>query len=663
MSGPPIILRGSESHRGPHPHHTASLSRSEPASPPFGHRGSDARSVNYGSDASSPIVLGGQASVTHGTSPDRRHSQELPEEANSEDLEAEEEPQDLIAPSSDVFSYFLLTAPGERKKHGRFTVDACTSYILVFSVLFIQCILLFCVWHRVIGANVDWMAGIMNTGKDWNIVGQKQTGCNDGSSLCVIENGTFTCAPPSVQLIGRWDDLDTNKDGVWTRQECIHSRETLKCSFGVDPLEVFDMIGGLLQNRESEKYIWVHPDVQKGIAISRDYFTYIMGDVAMCSYRNGDMCGNLVKRGFFDAAIMSGKIPRVGTTVRSALTYCHALLDYGGICERYMPSAYATWKIESVSECSAASYKKFVYKDPNSGRTKSLLSVDYDARQSYEVAQTPVFLVYKTCIIFIWMLLIVHQLRDVQKTLAWIHTIPLVDEDNGEYDAPSARTLMRMDSSRRRAVLKDEEIHKITRSHRAMLTVVNLTRLCILCTLLYVGLNFLAKQNDYIGLLLDGVAMIFIVEVQDILYSHVIRQDVRQTWEERSPMPFTDALPPFGASSKFRPRADILDLAWFFILLSLASMFMAFHLLWVVKPLYGALQCTCLSEGSQCREAHAFSYQFWQQYWMLDLPSSIMRINEAQYSYGAASLLESTAKSHVGRIAGNLLKGHHALQP
>jgi len=629
MSGPPLIMRESRSEL-----------------PPVVVGG-----FGEGPNAPSPIV-------PRGTSADLEPEQGST--AAAADCEDVEEAQDLIAPSADVFSYFLLTAPSERKQHGHFTVDAFTSYILVFFVLFVQCILLFCVWHKVIGENVDWRKGIMNTGKDWNIVMPKPAGCNDGSSLCFMENGTFTCAPPSVQLIGRWDHLDTNKDGVWTREEVIHSRAALQCSFGVDPLEVFDMIGGLLQNRESQKYIWVHPDVKSGKSISRDYFTYILGDVAMCSYRNGDMCGNLVKRGFFDAAIMSGKIPRVGTTIRSALSYCHKLLDYGGICEQYMPSAYATWKIESVSECSQASYQKFVYEDPNSGRTKSLLSVDYEARKSYAVAQSYVFLVYKTCILFIWLLLIVHQLRDVNKTLAWIRSIPIEEDEHFDEDgdAPSARMLARVNSARRRKLLQDEEINHIKRSHQTALTFVTVMRMCIITILLYVGLNFLAKQNDYIGLLLDGVAMIFIVEVQEILYSYVVRQDKRQTWEERSPMTFI----PFGASLKFRPGAAALDLAWFFVLLFLAALFMAYHTKMLVEPLYSALECACLSEGSKCREAHVFSYQFWQQYWMLDLPSAIMRINEVQYSHGAA-LLESSAKSHIGRMAGNLLQRSRALQP
>jgi len=285
--------------------------------------------------------------------------------------EEDDAPKDYVSPNADVFSYFTLTLPSERKKHGRFTVDAITSYLLVFMVLFFQGVLLFCVSDKVIRKNLNWQAGVMNTGKDWNIVGSKKPGCNDGKSLCTFENGTYTCAPPSVQLIGRWDELDVDGNGVWTRDEVMKSREDLQCKYAVDPVEVFDVLVHLLKERA--KFIWLHSDVTSGKAIQKVYFTYIMGDIAMCGYRNADMCGNLLHRGFFDAALIHGTAPRVGTTIRSALDYCHDLLDHGGFCERVLPSTYATWKIESVQECQGPDFSQFVYEDPNSVRSSHCL--------------------------------------------------------------------------------------------------------------------------------------------------------------------------------------------------------------------------------------------------------------------------------------------------
>merc|ERR1719359_636096 len=99
-----------------------------------------------------------------------------------------------------------------------------------------------------------------------------------------------------------------------------------------------------------------------------------------------------------------------------------------GYCERILPSTYATWKISSVVQCQAPKYKKFVYENPGNGVKKSLLSVDYKARQRYETAQTTLFQVYKGMICGIWMLLIVSQLRGVWRVLSWVINFPSLAE-------------------------------------------------------------------------------------------------------------------------------------------------------------------------------------------------------------------------------------------
>jgi len=571
--------------------------------------------------------------------------------------------QDSITPSSDVFSYFMMTAPSEKKQHKRFTPDACMSYMLVIFTLFMQGVLLFCVYNKVIVRNTRWTASIMNTGKDWNIIGAKGA-CNDGSALCTLDNGTFTCAPPSVQLIGRWDDLDTNQDGIWTRGEVMNARADLTCKFGVDPVEVFDVILVLLKLRES--IIWLHPEVKKGTSIQKVYFTYIMGDIAMCGYRNEDMCGNLLQRGFFDAPLKHGNIPRIGNTINSALDYCHDLLKPEGFCERVLPSTYSTWKIESVQECKDPEFNKFVYKDPNGGR-KSLLAVDYDARQHLEVAKTPIFLTYKSCIIFMWLLLIISQMREVGKAIAWVSQIDAQPDTEPE-DEEAAPAGGRPGLQKQRSVLRNDEVHKIHWRHRCMLVIITFVRLCMLVLLLYIGLMFLARQTDYIGLLLDGVALIFIVEVEEILYARVLRAEVRTAWEEREPL---EILTKMGLPG-MKNRADLADIAWFILIMALSVSFLVYYTAVVVTPLYEALECACLSQGSMCREADTFSNGFWNQYWQHDVPGSIQGIGDLKKGIHAQNfpmppsvhLLKNISKNvtkDAGLLAVHLLKqvSHH----
>jgi len=547
--------------------------------------------------------------------------------------------KDCISPNPDVFSYFMLKAPTERRHHHHFTVDAFTSYLLVFVTLFIQGVLLFCVYEKVIVRNTNWHDGIVNTGQDWNIVMPKSAGCNDGQSLCTVENGTYTCAPPSVQLIGRWEELDTDKDGVWTREEVMGARETLRCKYAVDPLEVFNVVVSLLKERE--EHIWIHPDVHARKAVPKSYFTYIMGDIAMCSYRNVDFCGNLISRGFFDVPLKKGGVPRVGSTISSALDYCANLLEERGLCERVLPSTYSTWKIESVQECEEPKYSKFVYQDDD-GSIKSLLQVDYEARQRYHVAQTPIYLVYKTCIMLIWMLLIVSQMREVGKTMNWVFQLPVLTDEEEQKESARRREL-------RKSGVNVEHHHEmaiagVSRRHQVALGIVTCVRVFMLGVLMWVGLNFLGRQTDYIGLLLDGVALIFIVEVANILYERVLRQEVRTHWEDRDPIEITKV-----GLKELLSRPDITDLLWFALIFVMAVVFLLYYTKLIVVPLYDALECTCTSSGQSCREAHTFSKAFWDQYWAKDVPSSIEGIKDLKGQFSSQSA--AAAKQAVSLLS------------
>merc|ERR1719463_111668 len=39
------------------------------------------------------------------------------------------------------------------------------------------------------------------------------------ATLCTMHNATYNCLPPSVKYAARWEDLDTNGDGIWSREE------------------------------------------------------------------------------------------------------------------------------------------------------------------------------------------------------------------------------------------------------------------------------------------------------------------------------------------------------------------------------------------------------------------------------------------------------------
>jgi hypothetical protein len=547
----------------------------------------------------------------------------------------DEDPCFLVRPSDNVYSYFMFIGPTESKKEGRgWTWDIIIGYVLVILNFALQGILLSTIFNTVVVENVEWQDGIMKVaGSSWNLFAEQEAGCNDGGSLCFHHDGMYTCAPPSVQLTGRWDELDTNKDGIWSREEVVAAKDALKCKYAVNPIEVFDVFINFLVARE--KLIWLHPDVKAGKAIHHDYFKYAMGDIIMCGYRTKDMCPNLMEKGFFHAALKYNTAPRVGNTIDSALAYCYHLLAPGGTCEQFLPSTYSVWKIESVQQCGEASFSKFSYTNPGSGVKKSLLTVDYQAREDYELGMTTLFNSYKAIILFMWLLAMLVEFREI----VMIGTLALNYPDAEQFGED--------------AVLEEHDpadpedtrfkIQGITGGHRSVMKLLLLLRTIMTAVLSWVGATFLLKQTDYIDLLLDGVALIFIVEIASVLYEQVLRDEVRDQTEDIYPMKVIM----YGIEWLNR-RPALVDIICLFSLIIGCYVILWNHRKTIVEPVLHALDCTCRSNGERCAEAQKFDYDFWYQYWKNVVPAVFENVQKLKN--GGAGVAAASSYLIHGRL-------------
>lgn len=527
-------------------------------------------------------------------------------------LDLTEEPYYLVRASDNVYSYFMFIGPTDWKKEkGAFTYDIMMAYVLIVLNFLMQGCLLYTIFNEVVVANYEWQDGIMSVGgQDWGLFDmgdQAADSCNDGGSLCFLDSGgKFTCAPPTVQLAQRWDELDTNGDGVWTLKEVEEAKEALKCKYVVNPVEVFTVFQNVLLSHQDK--IWLHPDVKAGVAIHKPYFDYAMGDIIMCGYRNENMCPNLVDRGYFHAPLKYDTSPRVGNTIDSALEYCRNLLDDGGFCELNLPSTYRTWKIESAQQCMSPSFEKFTYTNPGSGVIKSLLSVDYEARQMYELSKTPIFRAFKAVVLFLWLIGMLVEFREITTILTWCSKFPDATEFGDDAVIEEADPADPEDVRYR--------IQGITNSHRWSMATLMVIRCAMAAVLTYVGTTYLLKQTDYVDLLLNGVALIFIVEIANVLYGQVLREEIRDQTEDIYPMKAAM----YGVDYLNR-RPALVDIISLIVILCITYYVMDWHQKTIVHPVHDALECTCLSSGENCYEAQKFGFDFWHKYWKDTIPA------------------------------------------
>lgn len=518
-----------------------------------------------------------------------------------------------IAPADNVFSYLMFMLPVESAKNaGRLSWNMILALGLTFGCLAFQFIILYCVYDAVVLHDVRWRESIM--GPTQTLLPKVEDGqCNSGSSLCTSDNGLFSCAPPSVQLTGRWDELDTDADGIWTREEVLESREDLQCKYSVDPLEVFEVFVKFLLKRE--EHIWIHPDLRERKAINKAYFTYAKGDLIMCGYRKTSMCPNLVERGVFDVPLVEGKSPRVGDTVDSALDYCYALLEDGGICDRTLPSTYSTWKKSSDEQCFGESFEKYLFKHPITGEQKSLLTIDYQATEDYSRASSNrMFLTFKTIIIGLFFLAMWAGVKDVWAQFTFVSKFPSASKFDGKE--------VRIEDSGEETTYK---IMAVSGGHRAIILVIVFLRTLMNITLVYIGVTFLQKDTDWINLLLNAVALTYVLEISNYLYAQLLDIDTKNAYESLEPLRVE-----MLGSRYLNSHPAIRDILGVFFVFAIVITCMTLQKSIVTDPLHKALRCACLSEGETCREAHVFDKKFWDNYWGVDVPNVFNDLKELQ---------------------------------
>jgi len=131
------------------------------------------------------------------------------------------------------------------------------------------------------------------------------------------------------------------------------------------------------------------------------------------------------------------------------------------------------------------------------------------------------------------------------------------------------------------------------------------------------------KQTDYIDLLLDALALIFIVEVAEILYAQVLRPEVRSQTESLEPM----QVPMYGIDY-LNKRPALVDVIQLTAIVLVTLCWMTYYYWNTLIPLFRALECTCIGEGEYCRETQRFSYDFWYKYWKEDVPAVFAELDK-----------------------------------
>jgi len=130
---------------------------------------------------------------------------------------------------------------------------------------------------------------------------------------------------------------------------------------------------------------------------------------------------------------------------------------------------------------------------------------------------------------------------------------------------------------------------------------------------------------------MDGVALVFIVEIAGILYEQILRADIKEQTMNIEPM----RVPMMGISA-LNTRPALMDMLVFVGVVVAAISILYWYTTVVVDDLYDSLECACLGSGPNCLEAQVFSKDFWNDYWTKKVPGVFQSVDRLKAQVGSA---------------------------
>jgi len=473
------------------------------------------------------------------------------------------------------------------------------------------------------------------------------------NSICqkVGKNKTLHCTPLSYGFIDVWSDLDRDGDGKWTLEEARADEANLGCRLGLPVEEVFrSTCRGVQRDNEdtSENPPYnvhlVPLSVSERRAVPKDYFDWWRGLAVICVAHDVSRCGELVSKGMFDGAIAAGhRLTKGGVQdLDSALDYCQRLLRPGGMCEKTLPGAYMMYRSRVTEKCGPATYSTGGrYTNPLDDRdVMSTISVKYSMVDQYTTASSAQFCFFQGLILFLWFVNLVGELKAIIQLGDFIYSfehdekLPLLTPGMRRHlryfhrhisRQMSTRNLTQEDSIRSIDDEPDSDpdtcgdvdekgnhiVSKISRAHKFMITMMLGVRFFLLIYMFHVGSMFLLTNHKYDDLLLNAVALAFIFELPEFLYTFLVSDEMKSDLEEAHTIDYATALPVRGCATLFLSKS-----LWGIVIIPIVVLVVVVYNYQVTTmPSLRALQCTCFQSGSSCDVASRFSREWWNLYW------------------------------------------------
>lgn len=298
--------------------------------------------------------------------------------------------------------------------------------------------------------------------------------------------------------------------------------------------------------------------------------------------------------------------------IDGALDYCVWMLTVGGGCDQSLPQIYKLFRAQRHVQCGDGSlYNGGLYRNPHHDVDKVYITaIDYAGLEKHYKADTPIFLFFLFLILQIWFLSLINEMKELLKLAEFCYVFPEAGEDGG------------VEVSKNDEGDEQYTITGLTSQDRSIAVGCVLVRAVVVIYLGVVGVIFLVMETGYMDLLMNAVALAFILEIDEILFGAVARDSTCDELDACQDLEFETKLPTEGCAGWMLEK-DFWGIIVFPII---AVIIMILNSLLSTKPILDALNCACNQLGPQCHEAQLYNQDWWNNYWSATLPNAMSEI-------------------------------------
>jgi hypothetical protein len=154
-------------------------------------------------------------------------------------------------------------------------------------------------------------------------------------------------------------------------------------------------------------------------------------------------------------------------------------------------------------------------------------------------------------------------------------------------------------------------IKSIARPHQLTCIITAAVRSIVWFYLAWVGCEFLLMNRTYIDLMLNGLAIFFVFELDEFLFVLLCPASTKDQLDGVRPLRFDSAIPRRGP---FKALAQKYVWGLVFIPI-LTTVYVLRHDATQTSQVVAALRCACLHDGDHCQAGGLFNKDFWATYW------------------------------------------------